>query len=317
MKIFKRIAIALVLIVIVCLTFVIIKSIAFDEKIDLREKTLSELKYFESKLVNMFNLLNDIEFENYQIGISDVSEKSKKSTGNNENDSAKSEEKSGGEQEESSDSGSGGEGQAESQQEGQNSEQDSSSNEQKDKKYSLNAKGVLNSDGKIQWDKIKFDAEILENSMSSIMLDMYELSLNNIDVVNFTKEYDNLLVNIKNEDKEKTMSSLNILYSYLPRFVKNCDKDKQYEIIIDTKQRIFAAYSILDSNNWELIEKSIDEAIDIYSKLLTDININSTNQYIINKCYLTLNGIKNSINLKDKEIFLIKYKNILEDFNSL
>lgn len=312
MKLYNKIAIAFSLIVVILLIFIVVNSIATNEKVDLREKTISEIKYFESKLVKMYNLLNNIEFENYQISISDVSEKSKKSSDNEEKEknnegSGENNNSEGDKQDETS----------QSESSSNKQEEDASSSDKKDKKYSLNFKGVLSDNGIIKWDSIKTDAEILENSISSMMLDLYELSIENIDIANFTKEYDSMLVNIKNEDKEKTLNSLNAIYSYFPKFLKICSQDKQYETIISTKQKIFLAYSILDLNDWNNIEKYLNDANDIYSELLNDISTNKKNQYIINKCYLTLNGLKNSAVLKDKEIFLIKYKNLLEDFNSL
>lgn len=314
MNILKRVALIFIIIVVGLLSFIIIKSIAKDDSSDLKFKVLTEIKFFESKLVNIYNSLNNVELENYQLSIEDVSEKSKKSSesseDNKDNKKEDNGESNGGEQEKESSSSDkeGGQG-------GEDS--NSSSNENKDKKFSLNPKGILSNNNTIKWDDIKYNAEILENSISSIILDLYDLSLNNLDLVNFTKDYDNLLIEIKNEDKQKTLDKINIVYSYLPRFIKNCDKDLQYEIVVNTKKSVFSAYSLLDTNNWNEIEKLLDNAIDTYSSLLTDINIKNKNQYIVNKCYITLNGLRNSVNLKDKEIFLIKYKNLLEDLNSL
>ena len=40
-------------------------------------------------------------------------------------------------------------------------------------------------------------------------------------------------------------------------------------------------------------------------------------KYNINKAYIMINELKNSVNLKDNEVFLIKYKNLLEELENV
>lgn len=310
MKKFKKISYIILVFIIIVLSFMIYSSIAKDSEIDIKDKTFSEIQYFESKLTYMFNSLNNIEFENYKISVEDISEKSKKSSQSSSGAGSSSSDSSSNKESESSSDES-----SSSSNNNQNSNSQDSSN--KTKKYNLNIKGVLNNDEKINWDYIKNEAELLNNLISTVVLDLYEISLNSIDILNFDKEYDNLLIAIKTENKEETLKELILLYSYIPKFLKNCNKDEQYEIIINTKLNIFNAYTILDSEDWNSMSKYIQVANENFSKLLTDINLKNKNQYSVNKCYITLNNLQNSINKKDKELFLIKYKNLLEDLNYL
>lgn len=310
MKKFKKISYIILVFIIIVLSFMIYSSIAKDSETDIKDKTFSEIQYFESKLTYMFNSLNNIEFENYKISVEDISEKSKKSSQSSSGAGSSSSDSSDSKKSESSSDES-----SSSNNDNQSSNSQDSSN--KTKKYNLNIKGVLNNDEKINWDYIKNEAELLNNLISTVVLDLYEISLNSIDILNFDKEYDNLLIAIKTENKQETLKELNLLYSYIPKFLKNCNKDEQYEIIINTKLNIFSAYTILDSEDWNSISKYIQTANENFSKLLTDINLKNKNQYSINKCYITLNNLQNTINKKDKELFLIKYKNLLEDLNYL
>lgn len=317
MKKFKKISYILLIVIIIVLGFVIYSISASDTKQDVKEKTKSEIYYFESKFVYMLNSLNNIEFENYKLNTEDISKKSKKSSENsssagNGDDSSggsSSENSSGGEEGSSEDSGS---------RSSSNSDNSSKSQEEnKIKKYSLNTKGLLTSDKEINWEYIKNETEMLQSSISNFTLDLYEVTLNNNDILNFSKEFDNLLVAIKSEDKEQSLRELVLLYSYIPKFIKNCDVDLQTEIVYSTKYSIFKAYSILDAEKWDEVSNYIQEAVTKYSKMLTDVNIQNKNQYTVNRCYILLNELQNSTNVKDKEIFLIKYRNLLEDLNNL
>lgn len=310
MKKFKKISYIILVFIVIALSFMIYSSIARSSETDIKDKTFSELQYFESKLTYMFNSLNNIEFENYKILVEDISEKSKKSSQSSSGAGNSSEDSSSDKESESSSS-------QDSSSDNNNQNASSQDSSDKTKKYRLDIKGILNNDEKINWDYIKNEAELLDNLISTVVLDLYEISLNNIDILNFDKEYDNLLIAIKMENKEETLKELNLLYSYIPKFLKNCNKDTQYEIIINTKINIFNAYGILDSEDWNSMSKSIQLATENFSKLLTDINLKNKNQYLVNKCYITLNNLQNAINKKDKELFLIKYKNLLEDLNNL
>ena len=306
MKKFKKIAYIFVFIIIILLIFMIYSSVAKDSEPDIRDKVFSEIEFFESKLIYMFNSLNNIEFENYKISTEDISAKSKESS------------------QSSTSAGNGGDSKTENQgsEQSSSSEESSSTSQNSDsldetKKYSLNIKGVLSSAKEINWEYIKNESELLDDSISTMTLDLYEISLNNADILKFNKEYDNLLISIKNENKQDTLNQLSILYSYIPKFIKNCNKDEQYEIIVNTKSSIFNAYAILDTDDWDSMSKYIQSANESFSKLLTNINIKNKNQYTVNKCYIDLNSLQNSIEMKDKEIFLIKYRNLLEDLNNL
>lgn len=300
MKKFKKIAFLVLFLIIIILSFTIYTNASKNNENDIREKSLSEIKYVESKLINLFNSLNNIEFENYKISSQEIN--SQKNSDSSDS---------------SSNSNSSKEGEGDSSSSGNNSESSNAPLGNNNKKYSLTPSTVLSQNSDINWDYIKKEAEEVSSAMPSITLDLYDISLNQSDILNFNKEYDNLLSSIKQEDKEKTMSSLNTLYSYIPKFIKNCNNDEQYKTIINTKQYILSAYSILDSEDWDKINAQIKLAVDTYSKLITDINLETEKQYNINKVYIMINDIQNSTTIKSKDIFLIKYKNIIEELNTI
>ena len=300
MKKFKKIAFFVLFLIIIILSFTIYTNASKNNENDIREKSLSEIKYVESKLINLFNSLNNIEFENYKISSQEINSQKNSDSSNS-----------------SSNSNSSKEGEGDSSSSGNNSESSNAPLGNNNKKYSLTPSTVLSQNSDINWDYIKKEAEEVSSAMPSITLDLYDISLNQSDILNFNKEYDNLLSSIKQEDKEKTMSSLITLYSYIPKFIKNCSNDEQYKTIINTKQYILSAYSILDSEDWDKINAQIKLAVDTYSKLITDINLETEKQYNINKVYIMINDIQNSTTIKSKDIFLIKYKNIIEELNTI
>lgn len=201
-----------------------------------------------------------------------------------------------------------------------NEESNSSGNSQSSetsKKFNLEPIGVLSTSQDVKWENVKNEIEMLYSSIPTITLDLYQLNVSQEDILGFNKEYDILTTIVKNENKEEALSSLSKLYEYIPKFLQNSTEDEVKKAIANTKTDIFRAYSKLDSKNWEDIGKDTKQAIDSFSKLLSNTNIDSNKQYKISKAYVMINELQNAVEVQDESVFLIKYKNILEEMNNI
>lgn len=274
---------------------------------DIKDKTLSEVKNLEENFVNIFNELNNVKFEEYTIYTSKEKQQEANSEGgNNASDSSSSKDSSDndGADEETTGGGSKGE-----------EKNGNSSNSKENKKYNLEENGVLTQNQDVDWNNIKKEVENIYFRLSTITLDLYQVNIDQQDIVNFNSEYDKLTKAVKEENKEDTLKELSILYDYFPKFVENCAEDDKEKILIKTKDSIFKAYSLLDNGEWATIMENVNVASQEYTKLIT--NKNNKNQYNVNKAYIMVNELQNAVNLKDKEIFLIKYKNLLEELKKI
>ena len=149
-------------------------------------------------------------------------------------------------------------------------------------------------------------------------VDLYQTNTNQQDIMNFNKEYDNLTKAVKDEDKEVTLDELAILYNYLPKFLQNCTEKEKEITIIKTKQYILNAYSLIEKEEWSTISENINIAAQEFRKLVTNINNDEkNNQYNINKAYIMINEMQNAVLLRDRDVFLIKYKNVLEELQNI
>lgn len=308
LKKYRMIAYIVLVAIIIVITSVIYVNANKNPEEDQKQKISSEMEFLESKLLDLANMMNNIQTSKYSVTVKDVPGQTQESEGGNTSSS----------QNQSSESDNQG------QSEGNNNSQSSnsqSSTEQSDsgenKKYELELNGVLNENQQIDWENVKGEVEELYISIPTITLDLYEMNINKDDILNFNKEYDNLIKVVKNENKEEVLGVLNTLYSYMPKFIQNTTDDNVNKTIVETKSYIVSAYSKLDAEKWDGINDDIKKAIDVYSKLLTDTNIDNEKQYSLNKSYVILNEIQNAVNIKDKSVFLIKYKNLLEELENV
>ena len=301
MKKYKKIAYISLIIILITFGFIVYKVSGKEEKSDIKEKANEEIKYIDGKLTNLFNEINNIKFNGYTISATDISQND--TSIQNEEQSSNSTSSSS-----SNDSGSSASS--------PNSSEKKQGNE-KQKEYTLKETGILNNKEEINWEEIKKEVENLYPSLSSMTIDLYKTSINQQEILGFNNEFDNLINAVKNEDKEATLDELSKLYNYIPKFKQSCS-DTNLEIIIsNTKNYLFKAYSILDSEKWNNISANINEAIQEYTKLVTDIENKNNKQYNINKAYIMINEMQNAIKLEDKEVFLIKYKNLLEELENI
>lgn len=301
--------IPIILVVAVAIGFLIYKVQGKNNSssADIKDKTLSEVKNLEENFVNIFNELNNVKFEEYTIYTSKEKQQEANSEGeNNASDSSSSKDSSDndGAGEETTGGGSKGE-----------EKNGNSSNSKENKKYNLEENGVLTQNQDVDWNNIKKEVENIYFRLSTITLDLYQVNIDQQDIVNFNSEYDKLTKAVKEENKEDTLKELSILYDYFPKFVENCAEDDKEKILIKTKDSIFKAYSLLDNGEWATIMENVNVASQEYTKLIT--NKNNKNQYNVNKAYIMVNELQNAVNLKDKEIFLIKYKNLLEELKKI
>lgn len=200
----------------------------------------------------------------------------------------------------------------------ESSEGQDASSSKKNKQYNLEEKGILTKDSEINWEQIKNDVEKIYTSLYSTTIDLYKTQNNQTDIVNFNKEYDNLTKAVKNENKDDTLMELSLLYDYLPKFVDNCSNEEKDKVVIKTKNAIFKAYSILDKEEWTTISENINTASQEFTKLVTNVdNQKNVNQYNVNKAYIMINELQNAILIRDKDVFLIKYKNLLEELQNI
>ena len=296
MKKFKVFGYIILILIIGILSYSIYSLAKEDPKEDNENKILSEIRYVEAEFTDLFNTMNNIETRNYGIEVDELSKETSKKM------------------EEVSSDGGGQNGSS-----SQSSESTSQSSSQDSEKYDLKLNGVLTKKEDINWDIVKSEVESLYTSIPTITMDLYQLEINKEDILNFNKEIDNLVKVINDEEKEATLQTLSVIYDYIPKFIEPLNnKDIIYKKVIETKSNIFKGYSKLDSNNWSEILVDIQNATNTFSELLSNENIIKTNNmYSVNKVYVMLNELQNAVNIEDVSVFLIKYKNLIEEIEGI
>ena len=304
LKKFKIISYIILLIVLVVLALTVYTSATQNNEQDEKEKVTSEIRYLDTKLVELLNHMNNIETRNYQIYTTKIEE-------------SRSAENSGG-------GSSGGNSSSDSSNTSSSSDststQDNSNQadtENTGKNYEMKAAGILTTNRDIDWTSCKNESELIYTSISTITLDLYRLNVSQEDILNFNKDLDSLTVSLEEENKQLTLDNLIKVYEYIPKFGQTVVNDTLYKTVLETKLNVFRGYAKLDSGDWAGVSANMTDAINVYSTLLTNTEIDANKQTTINKGYVMLNELKNAVDTQNTSVFLIKYKNLLEEINNL
>ncbi len=248
-----------------------------------------EINYLDVKLLSLINYLNNIDLQNYKVVLTKVE------TSNSSSDS--SEQQQSDEQEDSTETG--------------------TDNEEKTLSK-MEEETIITEESEIDWETIEGELEILCSTWPSILLDLYSLDINSEELVNFSDDLNETIINVKNKDKVLTCMYLAKLYSYLPKFLESNSENDIKAKILESKTYIINAYSLVETKNWDKINTEIAKAESILTSLVNDASlVEDERKYNINKAYILIEELKNSLNTQDVDIFYVKYKNVLEQLNIL
>ncbi len=290
--IIKAIIFVAILFSIVFVLSIYVKSFgSSSENKDIEKKYEDEIRYLDIKILSLVNYLNNIDLQNYRVVITKVA---------TESDTGSSSEKT---------------------EQNTNETEDNAENGTDKEETTLTKmeeETIVQENNEVDWKTIEGELEILCSTWPSIVLDLYNKDIKSEDIVGFSDALDQAIINAENKDKNMTAMYLAKLYGYLPTFLGKIQTEEMKQEAIEAKSYIVNAYSYVQTDDWERVDSEVERARNLFSSLVNDPSlINSAKKYNINKSYIVIEELKNSISSQDKGIFYMKYKDALEELNVL
>lgn len=275
-----------------------------DDDKTINQKIASEIKYLDIELVNMLNKTNGLSFENYIVEAEEVKKEDVKSSGKESDLST-------------GQSGNSGQGGSEETQSDGGTSQDSSQSSSKSMQYKMVGNEILLQDKNTDWKLLKANIEKLYSAWSTITLDLYKLNVNNQSILGFNKDLDAATKAIKDENKQDTLNAIAKMYSYIPTYSIETAKQDQISNVYSTKMNILNACVQIELGNYNEAKKELENAEQSFLPIINNMNSNENNETNVNKVYILIKDLQNSLDNIDKDIFYIKYKNLIEQLNIL
>lgn len=262
----------------------------------LKSKADEEIIYLNTTIISMLNQLNNITYANYEI----VEEEISAEQSNTENDSS-----------------GGGKSQSQGQESSGGSKQ-SQSETNTITNMNMNDSSILvNPDKKIDWDNIKKETEKMYQTWTTVLIDLNSLNVNQENLRKYSTTLDNVTKAVQKEDKKQVATELANLYGLLASYAKDYSSDIKTINLLDTKSNILYAYALIEDEKWQEMKNNIKSAQNAYNNIMNGGIQNSINISSINKAYILLNEIEKSTDTKDKNIFYINYKNLMQELEAL
>lgn len=167
------------------------------------------------------------------------------------------------------------------------------------------------------WENLKNSIKRLYNYWNSTILDLNNLEIDKNYLTDFGKTLDALAVSIKNQDRQQSLDNIVELYKMVCIYAENLGYDKNYTNILLSKYHLLISYSIVEKGNWTLTHENILKSTNYLSNVLNSMNNNQYNQYNINQAYIAVKELENLINVKDLDVFYIKYNIAMEKLENI
>lgn len=292
----------------------------------LKEKINTEISYIDSELVSILNGLNNINYSKYKVMTQEV----ESTTGNNNSGGSGQQQQqqgegqqSGQEQDSSKQSSEDRNTQESGDSSNKNEEGNDSSNLKKEsnnsssskKIYSMQANNLLGKQSEIDWNDMKNKIENLYTTWTVVSLDLRTVGVPEEELNNFSRIMDRVALAIKNENKEETINSVIDLYAFLPAFIEVYSGKSKENVVLDAKYKLLICYKYTDLENWDELSKSVDDLKMSYSNVINMKESFSGREVNIRSGEVILREIENSVDVKDRDIFFIKYKNFIQELN--
>lgn len=283
----KYLIVSVIIVIIITIAMIFLYQNTTAKSLDINDKISDELTYVDTTLVSMLNGLSNLNTASLLI--------SNESSGSG------------------SQSTSSGSSSSEESTEGQSSNNESK--QQNIVKYELMQEPVLDKDkNDIDWRKLEDTAENLYNSWATITIDLNSQNVSKDNILMFNTNLDNLMNSLKNKDKTNSKICLANLYSMLPKYMEETFKNQNEISFRKVKSSVLLAYAMIDTGDWDNINKFLSQAEADLKSLMETGNLNGNfKKSTVDKSYVLLRELIKSSNEKNLDLFYVKYMNLISE----
>ena len=174
---------------------------------------------------------------------------------------------------------------------------------------------LANTNKKTDWNSLKKEVENMYQTWNTVIIDLNSLGIKQENLLKYTTYLGNVTNAIQDKNKKDCMYNLANLYNLIASYTKEYSNDNKRIIIIDTKTNVLYSYALIEEEKWQEMKMYIQKAQSSYSELINGAIQSDVNPININKSYILINELCKSVDIKNKEVFYINYKNLMDELN--
>ena len=252
---------------------------------NLEVKFVKEMQYISNQLISVLGQFNGISIGDYAIQLNASKISSDKKEKENLKDKKEDDE------------------------DNKKNEAKESINDDKPKEINQDQNYILSQVGKYEsnWKFIEEQIENLYQIWDNICLDLLEVNLDSKQITKFTDCLNSSLKWIKEKNKNEAMNNIVQLYKLLPEYCKTALGENEKTISFEIKAKVTEGYVNVSNDKWSEAIKNIEEAEMKFRNIIN----NNESKILLNQSYIIINELKKAVEIQDKEIFFIQYKNLI------
>lgn len=162
------------------------------------------------------------------------------------------------------------------------------------------------------WNGIQTKMETLYQTWNTISIDLNFISVDKKIILSFNDALNSTTQNVKKKDTIKSIETAVNMYNLLPQYSQSFSPNSKETNVLKVKSNIVSSYVGMVKDNWQEAKNQLSEANNQFTNLINSVNQNFQNQNTVNQCYVLINELIRTTSLKDKDIFYIQYKNLME-----
>ena len=148
----------------------------------------------------------------------------------------------------------------------------------------------------------------------TITIDLNSQNVSKNDILMFNTNLDNLMNSLKNKDKKNSKICLANLYSTLPKYMEQTSQDSNAISFRRVKSNVLFSYAMLDTGDWDNINKFLSQAEVDLKNLMETGNVNGNfKKSTVDKSYVLLRELIKTGNEKNIDLFYVKYMNLIAE----
>ena len=186
-------------------------------------------------------------------------------------------------------------------------------------KYGLQYNNSLteNNETNINWENIEYIYENIFIAWQTMQVDLTDQKVSSEIINKYNSDLNGIANSIIQQNKESTMINYFNLYADICDIVKYISKENNLLNLYYAKLYLLNAYTLSESKKWNEMYESVANSESYfknsYNEKTEGANSKDVNQSKYNeKIAMSLSNLKDSINLNDKSIFYIQYKNVMQ-----
>ena len=173
-------------------------------------------------------------------------------------------------------------------------------------------KGEYNDKYGLNWKNINNDAQKINGSMETIMIDLLEFKIKEEDLLTLRNNINDMLLAIGRENEKELIDTCAYLYTSLPGILENITNDNNQLNLLRFKSYIVLSFSKCILLEWEEAKEIADLAENKYNEMINNVDYLQNSSYNLNRIYILLEEYKNGIELEELELVKNKYIEFIE-----